>query len=579
MNVFENADKKLWELIESKANPAEREGLKEEFSALKKAHHTPIVLFLYDFVKELNNRGVPHLVYGHFFPAKIATILFDLERNKKWESEKTYDGNQLALYVEIQFDRAEEVNALIKSRYENACRTTFYVESLGRYIVSTSTYFLPNGSVKKTCVDLKGETCIIKEGSTVLRNTDARDGFYFVLLPKKKVGDFRDKKILDSRIYERELSYNILRGETKIGENLIEIMGYDKRILLECGKALFPDVKTAKMEEIVRKEEYDAIVLSHAHEDHSGLLKEPLAAKTIYMGERTLAVLQEKNLICQENAEKVVVMKGEEPFFIGEIRFTPHFCDHSSLDSYMIEISDNVKTILYTGDFRSNGRKNFDALLRRLPEKVDVLICERTTGVGKNETEWDLEEKAVEIMREHKEAFLLQSAENADRMVSFYRACKRTGGVFLMTPLHAQLTRHIENIPNPQFFSDCYLYFPRKMSEEVYENIRRRYGQKLVGREQIADMEKFSMLVTTGMLDYLTKLSEKRDLSHAVLIYSLWDGYKERMKDFLTGVEKLGIAVVDLHVSGHADKEAIDALIARTNPSEVKFVHTDREEV
>ena len=78
MNVFKNADEKLWELIENKANPAEKEGIEEEFSALKKAHHTPIVLFLYDFVQELNSREIPHLIYGHFFPAKISTALFDL---------------------------------------------------------------------------------------------------------------------------------------------------------------------------------------------------------------------------------------------------------------------------------------------------------------------------------------------------------------------------------------------------------------------------------------------------------------------------------------------------------------------
>ena len=41
--------------------------------------------------------------------------------------------------------------------------------------------------------------------------------------------------------------------------------------------------------------------------------------------------------------------------------------------------------------------------------------------------------------------------------------------------------------------------------------------------------------------------------------------------------EKMGISIVDLHVSGHADKQAIDMLIARTNPKEIKFVHTDKE--
>ena len=378
-------------------------------------------------------------------------------------------------------------------------------------------------------------------------------------------------------MFENELEYDILRGENKIGENLIEVGGYDKRVLLECGKALFPDEKTEVIERIVQHIDYDAIVLSHAHPDHCGLLTVPLAAKAIYMGENTFKILNCKHAICEENAAKIQFMKSEQPFFIGEIRFVPHLCDHSCLDSYMIEISDNVKTILYTGDFRSNGRKCFDALLKRLPQKVDVLISEKTLSAEKNETEWDLERQAIDIMKKHNEIFVLQSSVNIDRLVSFYRASKQSDAVFLMSNLQSKIVEEIKNIPNPKEFSDCYVYFSKKPSELTYSEFKEKYGQKLIGREQIAEIDKFTMLISSSMADYLTKLAEKRDLSDAVFIYSLWDGYKENMDELLKTIEKLNIASIDLHVTGHADANAIEALIKRTNPTEIKFVHTDKK--
>ena len=48
------------------------------------------------------------------------------------------------------------------------------------------------------------------------------------------------------------------------------------------------------------------------------------------------------------------------------------------------------------------------------------------------------------------------------------------------------------------------------------------------------------------------------------------------MKEFLDFVQSLGVKIVDLHVSGHADKGAVEAVIKRTNPREIKFVHTDK---
>ena len=73
------------------------------------------------------------------------------------------------------------------------------------------------------------------------------------------------------------LNCNVLRGEDKIGENLIEIEKAGVKVLLECGTPISPTESTAITEEYVRKEPYAAIIVSHFHEDHSGLLRAALA--------------------------------------------------------------------------------------------------------------------------------------------------------------------------------------------------------------------------------------------------------------------------------------------------------------
>lgn len=374
----------------------------------------------------------------------------------------------------------------------------------------------------------------------------------------------------------KDLNCTVLRGEDKIGENLIEIEKAGTKVLLECGTPIFPCNSTPLVEEYVCKERYSAIIISHFHADHSGLLNVPLAADTIFMGKVTFDYLQERGAICQENARKVAFMQSEESFSVGEIKFTPHLCDHSAFDSYMIEVSDGKKTILYTGDFRSNGRKSFSALLGRLPSKVDLLICEKTIDSPQNMTERELEEKAVAIMKEHKEIFLIQSASNLDRAVSFYRACKKTATPFLMTPIHVQTLRHYDTAPNPKTFADVYEYFPRKKSPDVHDLEKKKYGEKVIGRDAISKLDRFCMMISMNMEDYLQKLAELRDLSGAVVIYSMWSGYKQENEAFFEKLRDLGVQVVDLHTSGHADGGAIEALIERTNPKEIRYVHTEK---
>ena len=68
--------------------------------------------------------------------------------------------------------------------------------------------------------------------------------------------------------------------------------------------------------------------------------------------------------------------------------------------------------------------------------------------------------------------------------------------------------------------------------------------------------------------------------SGGLLVYSFWNGYKEtdNMKEFLGECEKLGLKIVTLHTSGHADAETIKDLIGKTKPKKILPVHTENAE-
>jgi ribonuclease J len=50
------------------------------------------------------------------------------------------------------------------------------------------------------------------------------------------------------------------------------------------------------------------------------------------------------------------------------------------------------------------------------------------------------------------------------------------------------------------------------------------------------------------------------------------------MKEFLSECEALGLKIVTLHTSGHADSSAIERLIEATKPDVIIPVHTENAE-
>lgn len=373
----------------------------------------------------------------------------------------------------------------------------------------------------------------------------------------------------------------IIRGQNQIGGNIIEVGTESTKIILDVGIELDEKIPDVPLVNGLFQGEanYNAVLISHYHGDHIGLINNILPNISIFMGEKAYNVYKTSmEYLNNDTVEISNFFRSEKEFYIGDINIKPILCDHSAFDSYMISLFSKNKKILYTGDFRASGRKSFYSLLKRL-DKVDVLITEGTTLSRENfysYTEKDLEKNAVEtIQNNNYPVFVLMPSTNIDRIVTFYKVAIKTNRIFLQDTYMASITAIAgNNIPNPKDFKNVRVFLTMP-SNKNYE-ILKSYRDKKIGRKGIAK-ENFIMCVRSSMKSYLEKLSNEISFNGGILFYSMWKGYLENedMSNFIKFMENKGVETVYLHTSGHADVNAIDNLIKITEPKYIIPIHTE----
>ena len=380
------------------------------------------------------------------------------------------------------------------------------------------------------------------------------------------------------------MEINIIRGQNQIGGSIIEISSKNTKIILDIGSNLDDkEIIIPEIEGLFKgKPKYDGVLISHYHGDHIGLATRILPEIQIYMGEKSYEIYKVSNeYMGKEYLKEPKIFKAEEEFFIGDIKITPYLCDHSAFDSYMFLLDCEGKRMLYTGDFRSNGRKSFEPLLRKLP-KVDVLITEGTNlsnnKIGKiNLTEKELEKKGIELLEGNdKPVFVLMAATNIDRIVTFYKIANATKRLFLLDTYAGQITATIGgNIPNSGTFSNVRMFLTNQNKYEILEN----YKKNKIGRKGTVNSN-FMMCVRSSMKQYLENYPEGFSFEGCTMFYSMWEGYKKEknMKEFLEFMEEKGVKIISLHTSGHADEKDFDKLIKKVEPKIIIPVHTENSE-
>ena len=379
--------------------------------------------------------------------------------------------------------------------------------------------------------------------------------------------------------YPYELKVNVLRGKNELTGNLIEASVARTKILLECGTSLAN--KGNELEEIEKKilsNEYAAIFITHLHKDHAGLIEKVPKHIPVFIGEKALGIYK----IQYPNADTsnfVPYHDNETITISGMLSITPHLCDHSAVDSYMFELNYLDKSMLYTGDFRANGRKNFNRLLESLPRNIDTLIIEGTHAHSDIPamSEHYIEKKLKEVFSASREpSFVLCTSTNIDRIVSIYKAAHASGKKLLVSFDEAKILSYLGGgVPNPLTFDDVYVYYPHSINKsDTFLNVKKQS----LHIDDIAEMKDYVMIVSTSALPYLTKLARARGtgLVDCPFVYSLWKGYlnEEWMSSFVNEMEYMGVKTHIIHTTGHADKKALDDLKNYVNAKNIIEVHT-----
>lgn len=391
----------------------------------------------------------------------------------------------------------------------------------------------------------------------------------------------------------------IHRGTQQIGGTCIEIEAEGKRIVLDLGlpldfeeggeeerKRLLPSVQG------FRKEDSSllAVLISHPHPDHYGLSDFLPTGVPIAIGAAAQRIIRAASDFVPGNVsqfQNTITLNDKKPIQIGPFTVTPFLVDHSAYDSYAFLVEADGQRLFYSGDFRGHGRKAplFQRFVKSPPKNVDILFMEGSSlGRLKPDeqlpTESDLEMSLADHFKASKGMVLMfSSAQNIDRVVSVYRACKRTGKQMLVDAYASAIFAATENPKIPQgtwdqvrmFLPEWERRFIKK--KELFHLIDPCKPNRIYPDKLASEASRSVLLFRPSMIDDLERAN---CLTDATVVYSLWDGYlkTERFQKFVNWIDRTGIPMTKIHTSGHASPQDLQQLAKAINPRKLVPIHT-----
>jgi ribonuclease J len=400
------------------------------------------------------------------------------------------------------------------------------------------------------------------------------------------------------------LELTIHRGSHQIGGSCVELSCDGTRLIIDAGMPLDaeriddPGVRLAVPGLFIdapHEKPVDALIISHAHQDHYGLLDLVRDDVPVYMSTGTAKLVEITRQIRNQPplAHEVRTFRWSDIIEVGPFRVIPHLMDHSAFDAYAFEIEAGGKRIFYSGDFRDHGpiSKTMGMIKDQVKSGVDALLMEGTM-LGRQEeqvlTESDLADEAVRLCADCKNAVLIyQSGQNVSRTVAFYKAARRLNREFVLDFYMAHVMTELsglglsKSLPHPGHprLEEVYAWFPRYLTDSQITKgngtIPYRYRPwKRSQKELRQQLDRTMLFVRPGMEGDLKLMG---DLGGSVLLYSLWEGYRvqDRTKKFLDGLQELGVTVHALHTSGHATLPALQRLVDSLEPKAIVPIHTE----
>lgn len=390
------------------------------------------------------------------------------------------------------------------------------------------------------------------------------------------------------------------RGTRQIGGTCVELECAGVRLLLDLGLPLdaddagdpvplLPDVSGLRAPDPGLL----ALIVSHGHADHWGLAPSACRSLPTVMGAATRRILLAaapfvpRPVPFAAQGAGLPDLADRVPLHIGPFTITPFLVDHSAFDAYALLVEAGGRRLFYSGDLRAHGRKAglFERLLRDPPRPVHVMLMEgsslgRLKPGQRFPTEAEVEALLVERLRAPGFIAVCASAQNVDRVVSLYRACKRTGRTLVLDLYAAEVLAATGNPNIPRAgWPNVAVYVPQYQRRHVARTERfdllGPYKAHRIYPEGLAALApRAAMLFRPAMLPDVDALGTA--WPGARVIWSQWDGYLQvgpgAMLKAALAARSVPLDVI--HTSGHASVADLQRLAAAVAPDALVPVHS-----
>jgi ribonuclease J len=384
----------------------------------------------------------------------------------------------------------------------------------------------------------------------------------------------------------------IHRGAQEIGGTCIQLSTATTTMLLDLGLPL--SAESRKLDAASFRP--DAVLISHPHQDHFGLIDAIDSSVPVYIGELGKRLIDATRMLLNKklHTNQFRYFKSWQNFSVGDFTITPYLVDHSAADAYGFLIEAEGKKVFYSGDFRAHGRKAvlFDNIVQKPPEDIDVLFMEGTMLERSNDdfpTEASVEQKIYETIKcQENITFLISSSQNIDRIVSAYRACKRANKTLVIDIYTAWVLEQLKlvsrSVPAMEWdLVKVYASFShdKKLKEhpDFFGDFRKRIYTHRVWKEELhANPEGYLFL---GKMSHFPVIDSYKAVKSVSVIYSQWLGYLSFSDGDYYGAEAIAayrndpqINFVYAHTSGHATVRDLQTFAKALRPKMLVPVHT-----
>jgi ribonuclease J len=402
-------------------------------------------------------------------------------------------------------------------------------------------------------------------------------------------------------------SVTVHRGADTIGGSCIRISHGADSIILDYGMPLMasgghdlepgatdkPSIENQILLDIVNENNKPlAFVISHAHPDHYGLIDYIPNDIPVYISNASKALMNVGNIFYDKSMHvdrlnDCSLYSPGKSFEIGPFKVTAFLMDHSAFGACSILVEVDGKSVFYTGDFRGHGRKaGVNDRVMRSVKNPDVMLMEGTTlddghpSTFKNEA--SVEQALVEqIQHANAPVFVAGSGSNIDRIVSLYRAAKRTGRELVIDLYQMYLLEQLKafspGLP-PHKGDALRVYYPKNQRDSILQHlgpeVLERYAPRHMNKSKVDfTSSKYIFRVSNSVTSRLCAGFMDQGIKPS-LVYSMWKGYMDRQPAFSKIASMTGSQWIYMHTSGHAYSDTLRYLANGISPKKLIPVHT-----